>query len=87
MKIEKQRENMKIKETAKAWTIRYTKPKAATYQDGQTRVFEYNYCSVIVATTVAWAVEILMTEFPDATLISVHPGSTGPIIIDPRAIA
>jgi hypothetical protein len=77
---------MKIKETAGAWTIRYTRPKTITYQDGQTRVFAHNYCSVIIATTLAWAVEALMTDFPDATLISVQPGSTGPIIVDPRAI-
>jgi hypothetical protein len=77
---------MKIKEQAKAWTVRYTRPKTITYQGGE-RTFDYNYCSVIVATTVAWAVETVMTEYPDATLISVHPGSTGPIIVDSRSIA
>jgi hypothetical protein len=78
---------MKIKETAKAWTVRYTRPKTVSYANSEPRTFEYNHCSVIVATTVAWAVETLLAAFPDATLISVHPGSTGPIIIDPRAIA
>ena len=77
---------MKIKETAKAWTIRYTRPKTVSVASGEYRVWEYNYCSVVVSTTLAWAVEKLMSEFCDATIVSVNPGSTGPIVIDEKAI-
>jgi hypothetical protein len=77
---------MKIKETAKAWTVRYTRPKNMQIGAGEPRIYQYNYCSVIVATTLAEAVESLMTEFADATLISANPGSTGPILIDAKAI-
>jgi hypothetical protein len=77
---------IKVKETAKAWTIRYTRPKTLQYADNISRTFESNYCSVIVATSIAWAVEKLMSEFGDATIVSVNPGSAGPILIDERSI-
>ena len=77
---------MKIKENAKTWTIRYTRPKTVTGGNSEPRIFEYNHCSIIVSKSVGRAVEILTAEFPDATIVSVNPGSTGPILIDADAI-
>ena len=82
---------MKIKENAKTWTIRYTLPKTVTcavpgFVNAAPRIFEYNHCSVIVSPTVGRAVEILTAEFPDATIVSVNPGSTGPILVDTDVI-
>ena len=70
----------------KVWTVRYTRPKTVTYANSEPRVFEYNHCSVIISPTVGRAVEILTAEFPDATIVSVNPGSTGPILVDTDVI-
>ena len=77
---------MKIELAAKVWTVRYTRPKTVTQTNGEPRIFEYNHCSIVVSKSVWRAVEILTSEFPDATIVSVNPGSTGPIMVDTDVI-
>lgn len=72
---------MKIKPNARAWTVRYTRPETVG-----TRVYKYNYCSIIVSESAGNAVEALKSEHPDSTVISINPSCTGPVLIDAKAI-
>ena len=72
---------MKIKQNARAWIVRYTRPKTVG-----TRVYEYNYCSIIVSESAGDAIDVLKSEHPDSTVISVNPSCTGPVMIDAKAM-
>ena len=77
---------MKIKTNARAWTVRYTRPKTVAYVNADARVYEYNYCSIIVSESAGNAIDVLKSEHPDSTVISVNPNCTGPVMIDAKAI-
>ena len=77
---------MKLKETAVAWTVRYTLPRTVTYQDGRQQIFAANHCSVVIAENVGHAIINLFSEFPEAKLVSVNPGPIGAVIVDDSLI-
>lgn len=72
---------MKIKELARTFTVRYTRPKTITYANAEPRIFEYNYCSVVIALNAVDAVQAVAAEWEDATVLSVQPGPIGQTLV------
>jgi hypothetical protein len=72
---------MKFKESARTFTVRYTRPKTISYANSELREFQYNHCSVVVAMNALSACVTVAAEFPDATILSAQPGPIGPTLI------
>lgn len=72
---------MKIKESARTFTVRYTRPKTIRYVNSEPREVQYNHCSAVVAMNAVEAVQTVAKEWPDATVLSVHPGPIGQTLV------
>jgi hypothetical protein len=78
---------MLLNGNAKAWTIRYTRPKTVQYANEQTRTFDYNHCSIVITVTAEEGIWLVRNEFVDSTIISVQPCPTGPILVNERLLS
>ena len=72
---------MRLSEKARVWTVRYTRPKEVGLKDGQSNIWQYNYCATVIAISVGAAINETFLEYPDATIVSVNPGPGGEVIV------
>ena len=72
---------MRLRESSRTFTVRYTRPKTISYVNSEPLEFQYNYCSVVVAMNAVDAVQTVAAEWVDATVLSVQPGPTGQTLV------
>lgn len=77
---------MKIKASARAWIVRYTRPHNMGLPGGEEKIWQYNYCSVVIADTACFAFTETLQAYPDATILSVNPGPIGQVIVQADAV-
>jgi hypothetical protein len=77
---------MKLKESATAWTVRYTMPRTILMHDKTERQVQCNHCSVVIAIITEDAISLVIEEFPEAKIVSVNPGPIGAVIVDDSLI-
>jgi len=72
---------MRLNENARCWTVKYTRIKEVSRPDGRIDRWHYNHCATVIAMSVATAITETLLVYPDATIVSVHPGPGSEVIV------
>ena len=81
---------MKLKSETKFWDVRFSQPKVRKYEvNGEQKEYPYqaNVHVMVAADTVAKVNELILAEFPDATIHQInHRGGDCAIVIQPELL-